>query len=73
LSRHSKTHANVEIPKNEDKLNNAGMSLQRDLIENMIREIKIFRILPEKYSNRRKKYGLRFNLIAAVYLQNIDL
>jgi hypothetical protein len=37
------------------------------VIENIIPELKIFRILAEKYRNRRKRYGLRFNLIAALY------
>jgi len=78
----AKLHSNVEIPKKrskknpltkEDKLNNARISSQRVLIENIIRDLKIFRILSEKYRNRRKKYGLRFNLIAAIYNQNLDI
>jgi hypothetical protein len=28
--------------------------------------VKIFRILAERYRNRRKRFGLRFNLIAAL-------
>ena len=35
------------------------------IIENIIRELKIFRILAEKYRNRRRRFLLRFNLIAA--------
>lgn len=78
----AKLHSNVEIPKKrskknpltkEDKCNNTRISSQRVLIENIIRELKIFRILSEKYRNRRKKYGLRFNLIAAIYNQNLDI
>jgi hypothetical protein len=78
----SKLHSNVEIPKKrskknpltkEDKKNNAKISSERVLIENIIRELKIFRIIAEKYRNRRKKYGLRFNLIAAIYNQNISI
>jgi len=30
------------------------------------RQLKIFRILAERYRNRRKRFGLRFNLIAAI-------
>ena len=30
-------------------------------------QIKIFRILSERYRNRRKRFGLRFNLIAVIY------
>jgi hypothetical protein len=37
----------------------------------MNRRLKIFRILGERYRNRRKRFGLRFNLIAA--LVNVEL
>lgn len=29
--------------------------------------LKIFRILAERYRNRRRRFGLRFNLIAGIY------
>jgi hypothetical protein len=76
----AKIHGNVEIPKkrskknpltNEDKQRNRSISSKRVLIENIIREVKIFRIIAEKYRNRRKKFGLRFNLIAAIYNLNL--
>ncbi len=35
--------------------------------QNIIREIKIFKIVADKYRNRRKRFGLRFNLIAGIY------
>jgi hypothetical protein len=41
------------------------------VIENIIREVKIFRIFAEKYRNRRRRFAIRFNLIAAVYNLNI--
>lgn len=71
-----KRHANTEIPKKrskknpltkEDKKENRRISSSRVLVENVIRSLKIFRILSEKYRNRRKRYGLRLNLIAALY------
>ena len=37
------------------------------MIKHIVREIKIFRIIAEKYRNRRKRFALRFNLIAAIY------
>ena len=43
------------------------MSRERFVIEHIIRSLKIFRILAERYRNRRKRFGLRFNLIAALY------
>ena len=33
----------------------------------VIRSVKIFCILAERYRNWRKRFGLRYNLIAAVY------
>ncbi|MDR2882664.1 MAG: IS5/IS1182 family transposase, partial [Alistipes sp.] len=39
--------------------------------ENIIREVKIFRIIAEKYRNRRRRFALRFNLIAAIYNLNL--
>jgi len=43
------------------------LSHQRILIENVLARLKVFRILSERYRNRRKRFGLRFNLIAAIY------
>lgn len=57
----------------EDKKNNQLISSERVSVENIIREVKIFRIVAEKYRNRRKRFGLRVNLIAAFYNRNIDL
>jgi transposase len=55
----------------EQKANNRAISKKRILIENIIRKLKIFRILSERYRNRRRRFGLRFNLIAAIY--NMEL
>jgi len=55
----------------EQKANNRRLSQERIVIENIIRRLKIFRILSERYRNRRKRFGLRFNLIAAIY--NLEL
>ena len=76
----AKIHANVDIPKKrskknpltkDDKKQNRIKSSERVVIENIIREIKIFRIMADKYRNRRKRYGLRFNLIAVIYNLNL--
>ena len=72
----------MEIPKKrskknpltkEDKQQNRNISSKRVAVENIIREVKIFRILAEKYRNRRRKFGLRFNLIAAMYNLNLSV
>jgi hypothetical protein len=76
----SKMHANSRIPAKRSKLhplteeqkaNNRKLSHERILVENVIRRLKIFRILSERYRNRRKRFSLRFNLIAAIY--NLEL
>ena len=73
-------HPNSQTPAKKSKLHplsaeqkfaNRKLSKKRILIENIIRKLKIFRILSERYRNRRKRFGLRFNLIAAIY--NLEL
>lgn len=55
----------------EEKESNRHISVQRALNENVIGKIKRFKILNDRYRNRRKRFGLRFNLIAAIY--NLEL
>ena len=40
-------------------------------IEHAFAKLKVFRILSERYRNRQKRFGLRFNLIAV--LHNLEL
>jgi len=70
-----KIHANSELPKKNTKKNpltlqektiNHQISSQRVLVENVIRKVKIFRIMAEKYRNRRKRFTLRLMLISAI-------
>jgi hypothetical protein len=35
-------------------------------VEHVIRRLKIFRIFSSRYRNRRKRFGLRLNLIAGL-------
>jgi transposase len=72
----AKYHHNSRLPKKkskhhpltaEQKADNRQLSRERFVIEHIIRSLKIFRILSERYRNRRKRFGLRFNLIAALY------
>ena len=50
---------------------NRKLALQRVVCEHINRSLKIFRILSERYRNRRRRFCLRFNLIASLY--NYDL
>lgn len=71
-----KIHLNTELPKKsskkkpltkEQKGNNRDISSRRVLVENVIGSVKRFRILAERYRNRRTRFGLRFNLISAIH------
>jgi hypothetical protein len=48
----------------EQKHENRTVSSERASNEHAIGFIKRFKILSERYRNRRKRFGLRFNLIA---------
>jgi hypothetical protein len=76
-----KIHSNSELPKKrtkknpltpEDKRNNRELSSERVLNENVIGMLKRFKIISERYRNRRKRFGLRFNLIAAIYNMELE-
>jgi DDE superfamily endonuclease len=77
-----KKHAKVLLPKKNSKLKkltkeekkaNRKLASKRVKVENVIRRLKIFRILGEKYRNRRKRLGLRFNLISGIYNYELKL
>jgi IS5 family transposase len=51
----------------EQKAANKALAKERILAEHVIRHLKIFRILKHDYRNRRKRFALRCNLIAALY------
>lgn len=71
-----KIHQNSQMPKKktkknpltkEDKINNQKLSAERVVNENVIGMIKRFKIISDRYRNRRKRFCLRFNLIAGLY------
>lgn len=71
-----KIHENSGIPKKkrknkpltkEEKKSNRELSSQRVLNENVIGMVKRFKIIADRYRNRRRRFGLRFNLIAAIH------
>jgi hypothetical protein len=75
-----KLHVQSELPKKntkknpltkEDKKKNQKLASERVVNENVIGMIKRFKIVSDKYRNRRKRFGLRFNLISAIY--NMEL
>jgi hypothetical protein len=50
----------------EDKAENKRIASERATNEHAIGFIKRFKILSERYRNRRKRFGLRFNLLAGI-------
>lgn len=75
-----KIHLKTQMPKKrskknpltkEDKQNNQQLSRERVLNENVIGSLKRFKIIADRYRNRRKRFTLRFNLIAGIY--NLEL
>jgi hypothetical protein len=75
-----KLHANSELPKKRtkkrpltkvDKRHNRRIASERAINENVIGMLKRFKIIADRYRNRRKRFGLRFNLIAGIY--NLEL
>jgi IS5 family transposase len=69
-------HANSKTPAKkprkgklnpDQKRDNRNQAQVRIKVEQMIRCLKIFRILSSRYRNRRKRFGLRVNLIAGIY------
>jgi len=71
----TKLHANSQTPKkmskhhpltDAEKVSNRNIARRRVGCEHIIGRLKVFRILAERYRNRRRRFGLRFNLIAAI-------
>ena len=65
-----KTFNQKNLTKEQQK-ENRRISRERVLNENVIGKLKRFKILSDKYRNRRKRFSLRFNLIAGIY--NLEL
>ncbi len=68
-------HSNSSLPKKRSKTHpltkqerreNREVSRQRIFVEHAIRFVKRFRILSERYRNRRNRFALRFSLIAGI-------
>uniref|UniRef100_UPI001108146F transposase family protein n=1 Tax=Nostoc sp. PA-18-2419 TaxID=2575443 RepID=UPI001108146F len=74
-------HTNSQLPHKkprggkltkEQKQSNRTLASRRVLIEHVNRQLKVFRILSQRYRNRRKRFGLRCHLIAGLYNYEIQ-
>ena len=78
----SQYHHNSYVPKKKPK-NGELSSLEKDYnrelakerigIEHVNRRLKIFKIIAGRYRNRRRRYGLRCNLLSAIYNYELSL
>ena len=75
-------HSHTELPRKaaklrtltkQDKRSNRELASQRVLCENVIGMLKGFKIVADRYRNRRKRFSLRFNFISAIYNLEIPL
>jgi DDE superfamily endonuclease len=57
----------------EQKQRNRELATRRVVVEHVIRCLKIFRIVAERYRNRRQRFSLRFNLIAGLYNYELSI
>jgi len=78
----AKLHAKSKTPRkkprkaeltDEQKQSNRDRDDARVVVEHVIRRLKVFRILAERYRNRRLRFSLRFNLIAGLYNYELGL
>jgi DDE superfamily endonuclease len=76
-----KIHAKTLLPKKkskknslsiEDKKNNTALAKERVIVENVIGMLKRFKIIADRYRNRRKRFSLRFNLLAGLYNYELE-
>lgn len=66
-----KRHPQSRTPKKKPRGGQLSLASQRIVCEHVIGKLKVFKILAERYPNRRRRFGLRMHLLAALY--NLDL
>src|ERR1700745_1831354 len=69
-------HAKTSMPKKlsaSAKERNRAISSERVPCENVIAMLKRFKIIADRYRNRRRRFGLRFFLITAIYNMELEV
>ena len=68
-------HSNADLPYKRSKNNtmdadekayNTALSRLRIRIEHTFAQLKTFKILSDRYRNKLKRYGVKFNIIAGI-------
>ena len=67
-----KKHKNANLSLLEKDYNRA-LAQARIVIEQVNRSLKVFKILSSRYRSRRRRYGLRCNLLSALYNYELAL
>lgn len=68
IKRNSKEYKNGNSKSREEIIRiNKQISIDRIVVENVIGDLKKYKILSNTYRCRRKRFTLRFNLIAGIY------
>lgn len=75
---HQLSETPMKKPKGEkltkaEKQHNQKLNRLRIVVEHVNRRLKIFNILSNQYRNRRRRFGLRSNLIAGIYNYELAL
>ena len=65
-----KKRKNKQFSKKDTRKFNSKIAKKQVIIEGIIGLIKVFNIFSTRYRNRRKRFGLRINLIAGLYNYN---
>ncbi len=77
-----KLHANSRLPQNQPRVKqlilqdlqmNQTLETVKFICEHVIGKLKVLKILAERYRNRTKRFGLRFNLIVGLYNYQLSL
>lgn len=77
-----KLHVKSQTPKKKPlkqqlsathKQQNRQLARERVVVEQVIGKLKVCKILAGRYRNRRRRFALRFNLIAALYNFELSL
>lgn len=78
---HQQRHGKSTIPckkkrgdelSKDDKKHNRALASRRIVVEHVIGRLKRFKIIADRYRNRRRRFGLRFSLIAGIYNFELD-
>jgi hypothetical protein len=77
-AKHPQTRLPVKKPRGselsrEQKAHNRSLGRFRIAVEHVVRSLKLWRILKETYRNRRRRFSLRFNLIAGLLNVGLEL